>query len=224
MRVSMSTVFFQWLYAFLLVLWCGYGWAGVFFFEDQLSLGFAEVGWSVAWVVGGGGEVALSRRWEMRCRRVETGIGSWHEFICASKVATMVCTVRVRPIICGAAVVILVTVGIITMAAMQAMQAMEAPAPITAVLQVLGGAAGIALQEAMGEVVDLALQEEAGEVLGVALRAVAGEVLEDAERDTYIGKRKDQYSVMKIMNNQALLRNANQKARNTDSIVKKLVR
>jgi len=86
----MSTVFFQWLYAFLLVLWCGYGWAGVFFFEDQLSLGFAEVGWSVAWVVGGGGEVALSRRWEMRCRRVETGIGSWHEFICASKVATMV--------------------------------------------------------------------------------------------------------------------------------------
>jgi len=124
-------------------------------------------------------------------------------------------------------VVILVTIGIITMA-------MEAPAPITAVLQVLGGAVGIALQEAMGEVVDsalqeamgevvgLALQEEAGEVLGVALRAVAGEVLEDAERDTYIGKRKDQYSVMKIMNNQALLRNANQKARNTDLIVKKL--
>ena len=116
------------------------------------------------------------------------------------------------------------------------MQAMEAPAPITAVLQVLGGAVGIAPQEAMGEVVDLALQEamgevvgsalqeEAGEVLGVALRAVAGEVLEDAERDTYIGKRKDQYSVMKIMNNQALLRNATQKARNTDSIVKKLVR
>jgi hypothetical protein len=101
---------------------------------------------------------------------------------------------------CGVAAAILVTIGIITMAAMQAM---EAPAPITAVLQVLGGVVGIALQEAMGEVVDLALQEamgeavglalqeEAGEVVGVALRAVAGEVLEDAERDTYMKRRKN---------------------------------